>query len=249
MSKATESTSLHGYRVWERPVRLFHWINVICVIGLIGVGLVIYFNKNLGVSGDGKILLKTIHVYIGYLFALNLMFRFVWFFLGNQYARLSAVLPFGKAHRRSLSHYLQAMKSGNPPNYLGHNPVARLMVALLFLLLTAQMTTGLVLAGTDLYMPPFGSQIAEWVSETGNAADVTAGSKVKVNEVAYAEMRSFRKPFITVHKYAFNLLLIAIVLHVAGVAVSEIREGGGLVSALFTGKKVFAKKPVDFEED
>ena len=39
-----------------------------------------------------------------------------------------------------------------PPAYKGHNPVGRLMLALLFFLLGVQMITGLVLAGTDRRM-------------------------------------------------------------------------------------------------
>ena len=60
-------------------------------------------------------------------------------------------------------------------------------------------------------------------------------------------MRKFRKPFITTHVYSFYLLLIAITLHILAVVVSEIREKNGLISAMFTGKKVISKKPVDLE--
>lgn len=51
---------------------------MICVIGLIGVEVVILNSKLLGVSSDGKILLKTVHVYIGYIFVVNLFWRFLW---------------------------------------------------------------------------------------------------------------------------------------------------------------------------
>lgn len=48
--------------------------------------------------------------------------------------------------------------------YLGHNPLGRLMVVTLLTLLLVQGVTGLVLAGTDLYKPPFGAVIAQWVT-------------------------------------------------------------------------------------
>ena len=64
---------LKYYSGWDRTTRLFHWLNVICVLGLICVGLVILNSKILGVSSDGKILLKTIHVYIGYVQYLSLL--------------------------------------------------------------------------------------------------------------------------------------------------------------------------------
>lgn len=46
--------ALSSYHVWDRSVRVFHWINVICVIGLISVGLAILYNKSFGVSLTGR---------------------------------------------------------------------------------------------------------------------------------------------------------------------------------------------------
>ncbi len=249
--KTSTDEGFQYYSVWDRTTILFHWINVICVVGLVGVGVVILNYKTLGVHTDGKILLKTIHAYIGYVFVINLSWRIVWGFIGNKFARWRAVLPIEKGFFRSLKIYVDGVKAGDPPQYAGHNPLARLMVAFLFLLLTAQAITGLTLAGTDLYLPPFGHEIAEWVSASGEdhkkLENLKAGYKDGIDSEAYAEMREFRKPFITVHKYTFYLLLICIFLHIAAVVVTEIREKNGLVSAMFTGKKVAKKKPIDLD--
>lgn len=250
----TSSSSTHKlkyHHVWDRTVRVFHWINVICIIGLISLGVVILNYKLLGVNNEGKILLKTIHAYIGYVFVLNLLWRFAWAFIGNKYSRWKSILPIGKDYRRSLSGYINGVKAGDPPQYLGHNPIARLMVTFLFLLLTTQAVSGLVLAGTDLYLPPFGHEIAEWVTASGEGhdkiADLKPGSKENVDSEAYAEMRDFRKPFINTHVYVFYLLLITIAIHIIAVVITEVRESNGIVSAMFTGKKVTSKKPVDIE--
>lgn len=240
---------LKQYYAWSRAVRIFHWINFICVIGLLGVGLVIFNNKVLGISTDGKILLKTIHVYIGYAFVLNLGWRLIWAFIGDRYSRWKSIIPFTKEHRASFKAYVEGEKNGNPAFFLGHNPLGRIMVAFLFLLLSTQAITGLVLAGTDIYFPPFGQQIVEWIAEDkNNTAEIKPYSKVNVNEENYKAMRDFRKPFINTHVYVFYALLGAILLHIIGVVVSELREKTGLVSAMFTGIKTSAKKPVDTEE-
>ena len=247
---STSHKNLKYYFVWELPVRLFHWINVICIIGLVAVGIVILNNKILGVSGDGKVLLKTVHVLIGYVFVSNLVWRIVWGFIGNQYARWKSVLPMGKGYFKSLKVFITGVKSGSEPQYLGHNPVGRLMVSMLFLLISVQAVTGLVLAGTDLYFPPFGNEIVEWIAETKEDQDVIAlkpGSKEGINSEAYAEMRQFRKPFIIMHVYAFYLLLVFIFLHVGAVIITEMRDDNGLISAMFTGKKILSKEPVDLE--
>ena len=43
-----------------------------------------------------------------------------------------------------------------PPAYAGHSPLGRLAVLVLLLVLGVQGLAGLVLAGTDIYYPPFG---------------------------------------------------------------------------------------------
>jgi cytochrome b len=40
-------------------------------------------------------------------------------------------------------------------------------------------------------------------------------------------------------------LLVTIVIHIAGVVVTELREGGAIVSAMFTGRKVIDREPAD----
>lgn len=236
--------SLKQYHVWDRTVRSFHWLNVICVLGLLAIGLIILNGKSLGVTTEGKILLKTIHVYIGYVFALNLSWRLIWAFFGNRYSRWKSIIPFTKEHRAAIR---ACMKNRNGPVFfLGHNPLARLMVALLFLLLSTQAITGLVLAGTDIYFPPLGQTITEWIAEDKNKLDeIKPYSKVNVNPEKYQAMRDFRKPFITVHLYIFYSLLAAISLHIIGVVISELREKSGLISAMITGYKTSSKTPVD----
>ncbi len=245
----TSLDSLKEYPVWDRTTRWFHWINVLAIIGLIGVGLVIFNAKTLGISIEAKIFLKTIHVYIGYVFCLNLAWRIIWAFIGNQYARLKAILPGGKGFLTALREYKAGFRSGNIQYYQGHNPAAKLMITLLFVLLITQAITGLVLTGTDIYFPPFGETIKAWVVEDASKIDVLKPySKENVNEEKFAEMRAFRKPFIIVHVYAFYILLIFIGLHILAIVVTEIRERSGLISAMFTGRKVFPNKPVDAED-
>ncbi len=243
------SATLKAYPVWDAVTRWFHWINVLCVLGLLAVGVVILNAGTLGVSGDGKLALKTVHVWIGYVFAVNLLWRIVWGFIGNRYARWSAALPAGRGYGRDLVAYLRGVKAGEPPAYRGHNPLGRIMVGALLLLLVNQCVTGLVLAGTDLYFPPFGYWFLDWVGVAGATAEQLAGLKPAQTELlnaeAYAAMRDFRKPFIQLHELGFYALLFAIPLHIAGVVVTELRERNGLVSAMFSGDKVFTGEPRD----
>jgi cytochrome b len=234
------------YSTWDAGVRWFHWINVLCVIGLIAVGVVILNDKSLGVTNEGKILLKTVHVWIGYVLALNLLWRLVWAFLGGRYSRWTAFLPFRRGFFKEAREYISAFASGQPKQYVGHNPLGRIAVTLLIFLLLVQAVTGLVLAGTDLYYPPIGSWIANWIAAPGvDPATLVPYSKALYSEEAYQAMRAFRKPFITIHYYGFYTLLAFIVIHILAVVITELREGGNLVSAMFSGKKMLTRQPED----
>jgi Ni/Fe-hydrogenase 1 B-type cytochrome subunit len=248
-AQAEPAENLQRYYVWDRGVRWFHWINVITVLGLIAVGTVILNATSLGVSSEGKVDLKILHAWIGYAFALNLLWRIIWGFIGSPYARWSAILPGGTGYVGRLKEWLHGAKAGKAPAYKGHNPAARLMLALLFFVLATQMVTGLVLAGTDLYFPPFGHEFAEWATAAGEdhskLEGLVPGAKEMLDPEGYAAMRRFRAPFIEIHEIGFWVMLVAIFGHIAAVVISEVKERDGLISAMFSGYKVFGRKPKD----
>jgi len=239
-------TGLKTYYVWDAGIRWFHWINLLCMIGLIAVGVVILNDKALGVTSEGKILLKTVHVWIGYVFVLNLLWRLLLAFIGGPQARWRAILPGGRGYMSDARAYIADFVAGRPRQYLGHNPLGRLAVSLLLLLLMTQAVTGLVLAGTDLFYPPIGAWIAERIAAPGvDPAALVPYAKEMYDQAAYEAMRAFREPFITLHYYNFFVLLTFAVIHILAVVVTELREGGTLISAMFTGKKVLSEPPAD----
>ena len=239
-------TGLKTYYVWDAGIRWFHWINLLCMLGLIAVGVVILNDKALGVTSEGKILLKTVHVWIGYVFALNLLWRLLLAFIGGPQARWRAILPGGRGYMSDARAYIADFVAGRPRQYLGHNPLGRLAVSLLLLLLMTQAVTGLVLAGTDLFYPPIGAWIAERIAAPGvDPAALVPYAKEMYDQSAYEAMRAFREPFITLHYYNFFVLLTFAVIHILAVVVTELREGGTLISAMFTGKKVLSEPPAD----
>ncbi|MDT8311689.1 MAG: cytochrome b/b6 domain-containing protein [Methylophaga sp.] len=237
---------MQAYSVWDRSTRIFHWVAVLCFLVLMAIGLVILFSDSIGVTDDGKIFLKTAHSWVGYIFVINLLWRFVWAFAGNRFARWGAILPFGKGYKVQMNAYLQARKTGQQVKFLGHNPLARWSVMVMLILMTAQGATGLVLAGTDIYAAPFGSQMKQWVAADKSQLDlVKPYDKTNIDPIAYKEMRDFRKPFRVLHTYLFYLLALSVVVHIIAVVVAESRERSGLTSAMFSGEKHFDDKPFD----
>ena len=230
--------ALAEYRVWDRTQRIFHWINALAVLALAGIGLVILNADALGIPDDpGMIALKTAHVYVGYVFAINLAWRLVWAFVGGRYARWSALLPLNKGFGRQLRAFVSALRAGRYPAHLGHSPLARIVLSAIVLLLAVQAATGLVLAGTDVYMPPLGGYFAERVAaDTHDPALVRPYAPDTVNAQAYAAVRAFRAPVVALHEYTFFALAALIVIHVSAAVFAEVK-GGSVISAMFTGRK------------
>jgi Ni/Fe-hydrogenase 1 B-type cytochrome subunit len=237
---------LVAYRVWDAPTRWFHWVNALSVLGLIAFGLLILFAGDLGVSPAGKVALKAIHVWIGYVMTVNLIWRFVWAFLGNRYARWRAILPGGRGYLTSVEAYVSAFLAGHPKRYLGHNPIGRLAVLVILLLLVVQAGTGLLLAGTDIFYPPLGRWVAAWIAAPNiDPSTLTPLARDLMDPKAYAAMRAFRAPFAELHEAGFYLLSAVVLAHVVAVVVTELREGGTLVSAMLTGRKIVSGRPED----
>ena len=94
-------------RVWDLPIRAFHWLLVICIVGsLVTINL-----------GDYAI---QWHAYFGYSILVLLVFRIVWGFVGSTHARFSTFFPT----KAGILDYL----SGKSPRGLGHNPIGALSV-------------------------------------------------------------------------------------------------------------------------
>ena len=239
--------TLRGYRVWDRSQRIFHWINFLAVLGLAAIGTLILNADRLGIPDDpGMILLKQTHVFVGYVFVLNLLWRVVWAFVGSPFARWRALLPGGRGYGRRLGEFVRGVISGKAPFYMGHNPLARVVLSLIVLLLLVQAGTGLVLAGTDVFMPPFGGSVRTWVAgETHDPAQVRPYAPETVNPEAWADMRAFRGPIVEIHELNFFVLLVLIAVHIAAAIYTEFREGGTVISAMFTGIKWHSDEPVD----
>lgn len=242
-------SNFQEYKVWDAATRIFHWVNFLSVIMLILFGLLMLYKKELGiVSIEAKIALKEVHVIVGYVFALNLIWRLIWGFIGTRYALWKNIFP-GKGFTQLLKNYKTSINSGAPQQFLGHNPMGRLAVSIMILLLVVLMSTGLIRAGTDIYYPPFGSFVAEYIAEENtDPKSLIPYSQKGTNKERAGELKAFKKPFGLIHLYTAYTLMFIIFLHVLFVVRAEKKEGGSLVSAMITGKKLLKDKPVDIEK-
>jgi cytochrome b len=120
-------------RVWDWPVRFFHWSLVAAFVGA-------FVTNKLGVN------YFVYHVWCGYTVIVLVVFRILWGFVGATHARFSNFLhgPVG------VLRYMSAIGKGRRPRYPGHNPLGALMVVTLLGALGAQAALGLF-ANDEIY--------------------------------------------------------------------------------------------------
>ncbi len=138
-------------RVWDIPVRLFHWILVSCfVIAWLTL--------------DDRYL--DIHVFVGYLMVGLILFRVLWGFIGSPYARFSNF----SYNWREVSNYLREVLNRRPTHFLGHNPAGSWAVYLLLFLGLLIATTGLLTLGGEERQGPIAGLLS--YSQGGLAHDI-----------------------------------------------------------------------------
>lgn len=207
------------------------------------VGLIMLFKSEVGITGlEAKIGLKELHTVIGYLFAINLIIRLSWGFIGNRFAKFSGNLPKLGAIKR----YQTALRAGENPQYLGHNPMGKLAVLVIMITLMLIMATGLLRAGTDIYYPPFGGAVTQYIAAEGvDATRIKPYDETGVDKAKLAVLKPYKSLAGTVHLYSVYFLMLLIVLHVVGVIIAEVRHQPGIISAMFSGKKQIEGTPLD----
>jgi len=238
--------TINVYKAWDLPTRLFHWINFLCIIILSFLGLIMLYKGAIGISGnEAKIGLKVLHVITGYVFAANLVVRLIRGFFGGRYSRWSTLFP-GKNFKQELSNYKASKASGKAQTFIGHNPIGRLSALLMLLVLTIQMVTGLIRAGTDIYYPPFGNLAASYVAAEGVSPSlIMPYDETGTDTEKLAELKAFKKPIGSIHIYGAYVLWLLILIHVVAVVRVDASGEGTLISAMFSGKKHLPREPAD----
>lgn len=230
-----QSEETTNYRVWDKPSRLFHWVNVLLVVSLLFVGFLMLFRTDLGIDSlEAKIKIKELHIIIGYVFAANLLFRILWGFIGSHFAKFANNIPSLSA----IMGYKSALGRGENPQYIGHNPLGKLAVFIIMLTLTVLLCTGLFRAGTDVYYPPFGDAIAQYIAQDGvDAASIKPYDTTGVDKLKLDEMKPYKSLAGQIHLYGAYFLILLILLHVIAVIQAERKHQPGIISAMFSGIK------------
>lgn len=124
---------LRRFYVWQLPVRIFHWINALCIVILFATGL--YIGSPITLAGGEPVKnflmgnIRYIHITLAMIFTANLLVRFYWFLKGNQQAKMKFWRKdFWLNLLETIKYYLFVSKEHAP--HLGHNSLAQLFYLL-----------------------------------------------------------------------------------------------------------------------
>ena len=166
---ATKPHSEAAVYVYEAPLRLWHWVNAlsIVILALSGYFIGSPLPSMPGEASDHFLMgyIRFAHFAAGYILAVGFLFRIYWAFMGNRHARQLFAPPllnrdFWDGVWHEVKWYAFAAKE--PRKYVGHNPLATLVMHFLFLwMLVFMIVTGFALYGEGTGM---GSWQFEWFS-------------------------------------------------------------------------------------
>ena len=111
-------------RIWDLPTRLFHWVLVVCILGLLTTG---------SLGGNAMVW----HFRFGYSVLSLLLFRLVWGFIGGHWSRFTTFLY----SPGSVVSYFRGRRL--PEHSVGHSPAGAGSVFAMLFLLVVQVGSGL----------------------------------------------------------------------------------------------------------
>ncbi|MDT7833630.1 Ni/Fe-hydrogenase, b-type cytochrome subunit [Aquabacterium sp. OR-4] len=218
---------LRSVYVYEAPVRLWHWINALCITVLAITGYFIGqpLPTQPGEASANYLMgyIRFAHFAAAYLFVVGLLGRIYWALVGNHHARELFTLPiFTPAYWREVRTMLKwyAFLIPQPSQYVGHNPLARMAMFFGFFLFSVFMVfTGFALYGEGAQAGSWQERLFGWVIPLmGQSQDVH-----------------------TWHRMGMWGMLIFITVHVYAAVREDIMGRQSIVSTMVSGHRTFKR--------
>lgn len=211
--------------VWELPVRIYHWLNVLVLVALVITGFYIANPLALMSQQDATQQyhmgwMRYIHFAAAYLFFFNFIFRLYWGFTGNKYANWKQFIPTSKRFFQEMWTVFKIdilmfkeKKNEHPHLSIGHNAMAGFIYFFTFIAFLLQCLTGFGL---------YASMSAWWFPRLFAWVPALLGGDIATRQWHHATMWFF--------------ILFAIV-HVYLVFYHDYIEGRGEISSMGGGWK------------
>jgi Ni/Fe-hydrogenase b-type cytochrome subunit len=165
--------------LWERPLRVMHWVAALCIVVLAVTGLYIgkpYFIAS-GESQQHFVMgwVRFVHFTAAAVLVMTAIVRFYWLFVGNRFERWIALFPVRPRDWvnlwRVVKFYLM-IRPEKAPHYLGHNPLQQLAYTAVYGVAAVMVLTGFAMYGQSNPTGPFYS-VFNWVNVLLGGSPIT----------------------------------------------------------------------------
>ena len=180
--------------VWPIYTRIIHWL--------------IAFSFTFAFIFSLKENLLNLHVGVGIIFGLMLVYRIIWGFIGSQYARFST---FKLAPSKLKFYFVEKIQNRWREIPAGHNPASSWFTLIVLFLGSIISITGLLLYGVQEGKGYLGFLNNEYYMYMDTLFDI--------------------------HIYASYTLLVWVIIHISGVLVEQFYHKTSMVFAMITGYK------------
>jgi Ni/Fe-hydrogenase 1 B-type cytochrome subunit len=214
--------------VYQAPVRIWHWINALAITLLCLTGY--FIGRPLptmpGEASANYVMgyIRFVHFAAAYIFAIGLLGRVYWAFVGNHHARELFTLPIlSRAYWASVLDVLKwyAFLSKSPGRYVGHNPLARISMFTGYSLMSVFMIcTGFALYGE-------GTQAGSWADRWFGWVIPLCGQSQDVH---------------TLHRLGMWSMVVFVMVHIYAVVRDDIVGSQSIVSSMISGRRAFKQE-------
>ncbi|MBI2221575.1 MAG: Ni/Fe-hydrogenase, b-type cytochrome subunit [Acidobacteria bacterium] len=229
-----EAIEFRRVYVWEFPVRLYHWVNALCVVALIGTGFLIgrpILPQPAGEASFSYLFgwIRFVHFVAAFVFFFNFLARIYWGFVGNQHARWDNFIPLNRRlFVRQVNEAIDVVRielmqgKARPIESAGHNALAGWTYFVSFLAFLFQVATGFAMyaAMSHSWLP----QLFAWIVPL-------MGGDFAVRQWHHVMMWFF---------------VLFTMVHVYLVFYHDYVEGRGVISSMAGGWKFVEKKPQEW---
>jgi len=227
-----ETKNFKRVYVWEVPVRIFHWINVLSLTVLVLSGFLIANPPALLSNAEPFNLhmfgtVRFLHFSAAYVFFFNMILRIYWSFVGNQFSNWRAFWPFTKKNWSNFKHVLKIdilLKNDKKPQdkdiSIGHNSVATFSYLVMFFVALIQIATGFGL---------YADSSSFWLPKLFNWVVPLLGGDFMTR---------------TIHHITTWVFIFFALVHIYLVFYHDWLEGRGEVSSMFGGYKFVNNKRI-----
>lgn len=219
------NTGVERVYIWELPVRLTHWLIFFSFLALAATGYFIGhpFISAAGAARDHFVMgtARFIHLYAAIVFALSVLVRLYWMFVGNRYARLTQLIPLGRERFRSFWEAMMfySFMRREAEECAGHNALAGSSYAMIYGVYLVMIATGLALYTVDASSSsPF--QVFNFLPPLFGGLQVAA----------------------LIHHVGMWIVLIFAVMHIYFVVLASIAERIGTFDSIVSGYKFLSRR-------